>query len=277
MKRLLALLAALLLCPCTIAAAQETAGSEWAEKTALAFLQNPSIDEPLEDRSLTVMPLENGEGWLARAEAAGNRPWLEVRFSNEGTVWQYQKGALRLPDWPAGENVRELTGEQITAIDNMNGQLFCRYNQQSVIAVDSVDGREVCFLEEEMYGAYLAVSLEPSLKVYAYGDLSKPTVQYGDYLSLQQAQSIALALLQEELDLNDERSAALQFQEESCFLPTSRWLNQEINTPCWYVVYRLEGTEAEWAGGLAGDYGVLLDALTGEKRLILSPWETGNG
>ena len=277
MKRLLALLAALLLCPYTMASAQETAGTEWAEKTALAFLQNPFIDEPLEDRSIAVTPLENGDGWLARVEAAGDRPWLEVRFSNEGAVWQYQNGALLLPDLPAGENVKELTTEQITAIDNMNGQLFCRYNQQSVIAVDSVDGREVCILEEEMYGAYLAVSLEPVLKVYAYGDLSKPTIQYGKYLSLQQARSIALALLQEELGLSDEKRAALQFQEESSFLPTSQWLNQEMNTPCWYVVYRLEGSEAEWASGLAGDYGVLLDALTGEKRLILSPWETSNG
>lgn len=276
MKRLVALLLALMLCPC-ISLASETGTQAWAEEIAAAFFSHPDVDEELNGRKISV--LQEGESWRVEVPASDNQPSLSLLFDGEGRILCYQSSAVHLPKQPLQEMEVELPLKTVIAIDEMNHRLLNNrgYNQQSMIATETVNGETVHWFSEEMGEAYLAVRLEPTLKVYAFFDLSSPAVRYGDCLSLKQAQDAALAILQTEMGLTPEQTDGMTLtQSELCWSQID-WLNQELPTPFWYLVLSMDGSEADWASGLAGEYGVFLDAQTGETRVILLPGQMGNG
>lgn len=276
MKRLVALLLAMMLCPC-ISLASETGTQAWAEETAAAFFSHPDVDEALNGREISV--LQEGDNWLAEVSASDNQPSLSLLFDGEGRILCYQSSAVHLPEQPLQEMDEELPLETIIAIDEMNHRLLNNrgYNQQSIIATENVSGETIHWFSEEMGEAYLAVRLEPTMKVYAFLDLSSPAVRYGDCLSLKQAQDAALAILQSEMGLTPEQLESMALTQSELCWGQIDWLNQELPTPFWYLVLFMDGSEAEYASGLAGDYGVFLDAQSGEKRVILLPGQMGNG
>lgn len=276
MKRLVALILALMLCPCFSLAA-ETGTQAWAEEIAIAFFSNPYVDEMLNGRTLSLV--QEGENWLAQVAASQQQPSLSLLFDGEGRILSYQNSAVHLPEQPQQEMDGELALETIIAIDEMNHQLLNNrgYNQQSIIATETVDEETIHWFSEEMGEAYLAVRLEPEMKVYAFLDLSSPAVRYGSCLSLQQVQDAALAILQTEMGLTVEQLEGMTLTQSELCWGQIDWLNQELPTPFWYLVLSLDGSEADWASGLAGEYGVFLDAQTGERRLTLLPGQMGNG
>lgn len=276
MKRLVALLLALMLCPC-ISLASETGTQAWTEKIAAAFFSHPDVDEELNGRKISV--LQEGENWRIEVPASDNQPSLSLLFDGEGRILCYQSSAVHLPEQPLQEMDGELSLKTIIAIDEMNHRLLNNrgYNQQSMIATETVNGETIHWFSEEMGEAYLAVRLEPTLKVYAFFDLSSPAVRYGDCLSLKQAQDAALVILQTEMGLTPEQTDGMNLTQSELCWGQIDWLNQELPTPFWYLVLSMDGSEADWASGLAGEYGVFLDAQTGEKRVILLPGQMGNG
>lgn len=276
MKRLVALLLALMLCPC-ISLASETGTQAWAEEIAAPFFSHPDVDEELNGREISV--LQEGESWRVEVPTSDNQPSLSLLFDGEGRILCYQSSAVHLPEQPLQEMDGELPLETVIAIDEMNHRLLNNrgYNQQSMIATETVNGETIHWFSEEMGEAYLAVRLEPTLKVYAFFDLSSPAVRYGDCLSLKQAQDAALVILQTEMGLTPEQTDGMTLTQSELCWGQIDWLNQELPTPFWYLVLSMDGSEADWASGLAGEYGVFLDAQTGETRVILLPGQMGNG
>lgn len=276
MKRLVALILALMLCPC-ISLADETGTQAWAEEIAIAFFSNPYVGEPMDGRTLSLA--QEGENWLAQVAANEQQPSLSLLFDGTGRILSYQSSAVHLPEQPLQELDEELSLETIIAIDEMNHQLLNNrgYNQQSMIATETVNEETIHWFSEEMGEAYLAVRLEPAMKVYAFLDLSSPAVHYGSCLSLEQAKDAALAILQTEMGLTPEQLKSMALTQSELCWGQIDWLNQELPTPFWYLVLFMDGSEAEYSSGLAGDYGVFLDAQSGEKRVILLPGQMGNG